>query len=199
MASDRNRNNDQIEKTAEAGRNAARAGEQTVRATADAARRGAGTAQEASQAAWQSGLNTTAQGLQTITDRFTQALGFAGPQAEELARRASENIQAVSQASSVLAKSAQEISQEWLNLAQDRFAKNLEALNRLTGCRSVQDFVAVQSEIMRDRLGDTVESSRRLAEVSTRVANEAARVMQTEADRNAVTFERNADRARRAA
>jgi hypothetical protein len=51
-------------------------------------------------------------------------------------------------------------------------AKNLAALNRLAGCRSVQDLVAVQSEIMRDGLGQSVNSSRRIAEMSIRVANE---------------------------
>jgi hypothetical protein len=39
-------------------------------------------------------------------------------------------------------------------------------MNRLAGCRSVQDFVTVQSEIARCRLGHAVESNGRIAEVS---------------------------------
>ena len=85
---------------------AARVGEQTTRAGADVFRRSTETARDGLQ----QGLNTATQTFQRINDQFTQALGFNGPQAEELARRSSQNIQAVSQASSVLMKGAQEVS-----------------------------------------------------------------------------------------
>ena len=85
-----------------------------------------------------------------MSDQFTQVLGFNGPQAEELARRSSQNLQAVSQASTVLARGAQEVSHEVLGLVQDRLQKNVDAVSRMAGVRSVQDFVAVQSDLARD-------------------------------------------------
>src|SRR5215210_5785421 len=81
---------------------AARVGEQTARAGADVFRRGTETARESVQ----SGLNTATQSFQRMTDQFTKVLGFNGPQSEELARRSSQNLQAVSQASSVLVRGA---------------------------------------------------------------------------------------------
>src|SRR3954471_24823729 len=63
---------------------AARVGEQTARAGADVLRRSTETTRDPSQA----GLNTATQSFQRMTDQFTQVLGFNGPQAEELARRA---------------------------------------------------------------------------------------------------------------
>src|SRR3954462_12651146 len=100
---------------------AARVGQQTARAGADIARRGT----EAARNAVESGLNTATQTLERVTDQFTKVLGFSGPQAAELARRSSENIQAVTQASTVLARGAQEVSQEVFGLVQDRLTKNL--------------------------------------------------------------------------
>src|SRR4051795_3877092 len=124
---------------------AGRVGEQTARAGADVFRRGTETARDNLQ----SGLNTATQSFQRINDQFTQALGFNGPQAEELARRSSQNLQAVSQASSVLMKGAQEVSHEWFGFAQERVQKNMDGLSRLAGVRSVQDFIAVQSDLVR--------------------------------------------------
>src|SRR3954470_16362296 len=148
----RNDTNDQNKAADEAARTArtvtdeaARVGEQTARAGADIARRGTETARDT----FQSGLNTANETFQRMSDQFTQVLGFNGPQSEELTRRSSQNLQAVSQASTVLMKGAQEVSHEVIQLVQDRVQKNVDAVSRLAGCRSVQDYVAVQSDLMR--------------------------------------------------
>src|SRR3954464_4396731 len=135
---------------------AGRVGEQTARAGADVFRRSSETARDSLQ----SGLNTATQTFQRINDQFPQALGFNGPQAEELTRRSSQNLQAVSQASSVLARGFQEVSHEVLGLVQDRMTKNIEGLSRLAGCRSVQDFVAMQSDLMRDGLQQVIDTNK---------------------------------------
>src|SRR3954466_14528244 len=117
---DQNKAADEAARTARTVTNeAARVGEQAARTGADIARRSAETARETLQ----SGLNTATETFQRITDQFTKVLGFNGPQSEELARRSSQNLQAVSQASSVLMKGAQEVSQEVFGLMQDRLQK----------------------------------------------------------------------------
>jgi phasin family protein len=183
----RNDTNDQTKAADEAARTArtvtdeaARVGEQTARASADLARRSTETARETFQA----GLDTANETFRRMTDQVNQVLGFNGPQAEELTRQVSQNLQAVSQASTVLARGAQEVSHEVFGLVQDRAQQNVDAVNRIVKTRSVQDFVAVQSELVRDGIWQVIEINKRIAEVSLRIAEEAARIIETQANQN---------------
>ena len=178
---DQNRAADEAARTARTVTDeAARVGEQTARAGADIARRGTETARNVME----QGLNTVNETVRRMSDQVTQVLGFNGPQAEELSRRSSQNLQAVSQASTVLARGAHEVSREVIQLVQDRLEKNVDGLNRLAGTRSVQDFVAVQSDLVRDGLQQVIDTNKRIAELSVRAADEAARAIQTQGSAN---------------
>jgi hypothetical protein len=60
---------------------------------------------------------------------------------------------------------------------QESLKKNLEDFTALACCRSIPDSLAVQSTLMRDSFERTLESIRRIAEVSTRLANEASQTL----------------------
>jgi len=182
MPANRNDTNEQTNKVADASRMAtseavravhsmtgetARAGEHAARAGADVLQRGMETTQEA--------LQSSLRMVERVTDQFTSALMPAGERSEEQARRSTQNIEAVSEASTILARGVQDASREWFGLVQDRLEKNLDGFNELVRCRSVQDLITVQSDLMRDTLEQTIHTSRRIAQLSVRVADEATR------------------------
>jgi hypothetical protein len=112
-----------------------------------------------------------------INDQLIRAFGLTDRQSDEPARGSSQNLQAVSRATSVLAHGFLEASHEWINWAQDRATRNMDGLSRLAGCRSVQDFVAVQSDLVRDGLQHVIATNKRVAELTVRVTKEAARMI----------------------
>jgi len=120
--------------------------------------------------------NPSAEAEQTAV---AEVPGMAAPvvneaaQAGEQAACASQNLQAVTQASTVLARGFQEASNEVFRSAQNRLTKNMDGLSRMAGCRSVRAVVAAQSELMRDNLQLTIDTNRRIAELSVRIADEA--------------------------
>src|SRR3954452_3932692 len=91
---------------------AARAGEQTARAGADMASRGAETLRDNVR----SGLNTATEAVQRTTDQFLKAFSFSGPQSEELARRSSQNVDAITQTGSIPGRGFPEGSEEGVGL-----------------------------------------------------------------------------------
>ncbi len=148
---------------------AAQVSEQAACASADGLRHATETARDTFQAS----LNPATQSFQHITDQVTQVLGLNESDPEDQARRASQNLQAVTQASTVLARGFQEASNEVFRSVQNRLTKNMDGLSRMAGCRSVRAVVAAQSELMRDNLQLTIDTNRRIAELSVRIADEA--------------------------
>jgi len=121
---------------------------------------------------------------QRLTDQVVQLFGFSGERGQELTRQSSQNIEVVTETSAVLARGFQDLSREWLGLMQERMQRNLDSFTALSRCRSVQDVVALQSEFARNTLEHTVEGTRRLAELSTRVATEASQSLASQGDRS---------------
>ena len=62
---------------------------------------------------------------------------------------------------------------------QESLQKNLDGFNALARCRSVPDFMAVQSDLIRTNLEQTIQGTRRIAEVSARMADEGDHTVTT--------------------
>jgi len=127
---------------------AAEAGQQAVTATAEAARVSAETMQQTLQ----TGLDVAYKVAQRSADEFLQVFGLSGRQSQELAQQSSQNVQAIANTSTVLARGFQDIMREWLNFTQSRLDENLNRLSALRTCRSVPDLFAQQSDLIRENL-----------------------------------------------
>jgi hypothetical protein len=117
-----------------------------------------------------------AEGVRRLTEEVTRAFG---PK-PELARKATENMQAITETGSVLLRGFQDLNREWIELAQHRFQRNAESFTKLAQCRNMQDFTAIQSELVRENLQDAIDSTRRFAELSLKIADDAARFITAE-------------------
>jgi hypothetical protein len=157
------------DKTAEAGRAAVKANTEIVQ-----------TQIETGQQAMRSGLEAWARVFEGLTQNWTRALGVTTPN-PDLANETAQNVHAVSQASSVLAKGAQDASRAWFELTQKSMRINLEALSQLANCRSVQEVVTVQSSLLRNNLQQTMEGGEIIARASSEAIREATRTLQSQA------------------
>jgi phasin family protein len=150
----------------------------TVRAAAaNTSERISGPAHDAARA----GLNAASEASQHMADQITQLFGMTGEQSEELARRSAQSIEAVTEASTVMARGFQDLSREMMTLAQERIQRNMDAFAALSRSRSIHELFTLQSELFRDNLQHTLESTRRIAEVSTRMAGDATQTMARQA------------------
>jgi phasin family protein len=76
--------------------------------------------------------------------------------------------------------------------SQQRLQRNVDGLQALARCRSMSDFVEVQSSLLRDNLEQSVENSRRLAELTLQMADEATKTVTVQAETTAQPFIRAA-------
>jgi hypothetical protein len=147
---------------------------ETVVSTAWAAPRTAERAALTAQEMVRSGVGTLSEVAQGTTEQVTQVIGIVGKRNRDLTERASQNLHALTVSGSVLARTVQDLTSEYLGMAQERLHKNLDAANELARCRTVADFLSVQSSILRANIELTVTNSQRLAELSARFVQEAS-------------------------
>ena len=123
----------------------------------------------------QKNVETASQQAREAADRFTRTLGFTGQDSERLAHQSKQNLEAVTRCGTVLTQAIQDASRSWFELGQKQWQRNLDGLNKLTRATSVQEFTAIQSELVREGLQHMVHDSKAIAERSVRAVEEASK------------------------
>jgi hypothetical protein len=159
------------EETSRAAQAAANAGAEAARAGADLIQRNADTMQDA----WKSGSKVASLLTERSMDGLARAFGLTGERAEQAAQQSSRDLECIVQSGTIMAGGMQNISREMLEFARNRMEQNLHRVDALANCRTVQELLAAQSDLVRDSLEDFVQSTRRISEISMQMADEAAR------------------------
>jgi len=160
-----------IGKTAEQGKQVAEAARDSVNKLVALREQ----ATESTKQIVQRSVETASRQAREAAERFTKTLGFTGEDSERLARQSKQNMEAVARCGTVLTQAFQDASRNWFGLAQSQWQRNLDGLNKLARARSVQEFAAVQSELVRESLQHMVQDSRAITETSARAVEEASK------------------------
>ena len=155
-----------------------------VTSTVQAGAEGAQTMARTMQEAVQTSLSTASELARLSTDQAMQLFNPRKGDARSLGDETSRNLQALAQSGTVLARGVQDVSREWFELSQKRLLKNLDGLSSLAQCRSVPDFMAVQTSLIRDNLEQTLDNSRRMAELTRQLADEASRTVTAQSEKS---------------
>ena len=162
------------EQTTRIGQAAAEAGDEVARAGAHLLQQNAETLQNA----WRSGLDMATAVMGRSTDELRHTLGFSGNEAQEATERSARNTETILYTSTAATKLIGGMSQEYFELVRHQIENSMNHMNELWRCRSPQDVAAIQSDLMREAMGSVLESSRRMADMSLKLADDAAKHME---------------------
>jgi len=181
MAQNRQAEKDMAETGHETTRRAAGHAAQAARTMTDAAERTARTGadvfhrnSEQVRQTFEMGSDAAARMAERAFGQFARAFGIVtGDHAQQATQQSARNVEAILHSNTVMVDGVQTIAREWMTFVQNRAERNMERFEALTNCRSVQDCIAVQTDMMRDSIEDLLQTTKRVAEVSTRMAEQA--------------------------
>jgi phasin family protein len=159
--------------TTRIGQAAAEAGEEVARAGANLLQQNAETLQNA----WRLGLDMATAVMGRSTDQLGRTLGFSGDGVQQATERSARNAQSILYTSTAAAKVMDGMSREYFEFVRQQIEKSTDRMNELWRCRTPQDVAAVQSDIVRENVASFLESSRRMADMSVKLAEDAAKHM----------------------
>ena len=165
------------EQTARMGQVAAEAGDEVARVGAQLLQQNAETVQNA----WRFGLDMATKVMGRSTEELGRTLGFSGSeaqQAQQATERSARNTETILYSSTAATRLMSGMSQEYFEFVRQQMEKSMERMNELWRCRTPQDLAAVQSDLLRETVGSVLQSSRKMADMSLKVADDATKHME---------------------
>jgi hypothetical protein len=129
---------------------------------------------ETAQRAWEVAAEAAKSLAARPIDQLSRASGLVGKNGDAGMRESLRNVETLMESGTVLASAMRDISREVVELTGNRLQQNMNVIDSFAKCRSPEEFVRAQSEFVRQQIGDYVQCTRRIAEISLYMAEEAA-------------------------
>jgi hypothetical protein len=163
--------------TNEAAKNSSRIARTSMEGSVAAAQASTDMLQRNAQTAhqmWESSTKMAAQLMEQSMQEFGRAFGIANEGAQQ---QPLHSMQSVIQSGTILASGMQSVSRELFDLARQRLEQNLGRADSFLRCQTPQELMQAYTEFVHENLQGFVQSTRRIAEISVQVSDEAARRM----------------------
>jgi phasin family protein len=163
------------ERTAEQAR---RIGETASRTSAELAQVSTTLFQQNAQAlqnAMRFGLETMTAVMGRSADQFNRAMGLSGDEAQQATERSARNAKSILHSTAATSQGLAGVSEEYFEFVRHQIECNIDCMNELWRCRTPHDVAAVQSDLVRHTMETALESSRRMADMSLKLADDATK------------------------
>jgi phasin family protein len=154
-----------------------RIGKAAAEATEEVAKAGANLMQQNAEFmrnSWRFGVDVASAMMGRSADQFGRTVGLSGSEAQQATERSARNAETILYSATAVSKGMNEWSQEYLQLVRRQLETNMDRMGDLWRCRTPHDVIAVQSDLVADALGSVLESSRRMADMSLKLTEDAA-------------------------
>jgi hypothetical protein len=148
---------------------AATASDQAMRAGVELMQSNAETIQHTLQC----GARLAARITERAAGQFGRAIGVSEEGAEEAAQKSSRNLEAIVQSGAALSEITRRVCDEWADMARVHMERGFDRIEAFRQCRTPQDFIALQSELIRDNMETFLACVRKAGEHSAYLAAQA--------------------------
>ncbi|MHC2619936.1 hypothetical protein ACVIW2_001968 [Bradyrhizobium huanghuaihaiense] len=157
------------EQTRRIGLATAEAGEEVSQASGHLLRQNT----EMLQNAWRFGVDMATAMMGRSTDQLGRTFGLTGNEAQRAAERSVRNAEAIMYSTTAVAKGMNGASREYFDFIRQQTERTMDRMNELLRCRTPHDWAAVQTDLMRDTISSALDTSRRISDLSLKMADDA--------------------------
>jgi hypothetical protein len=118
-------------------------------------------------------LTFSMRAAEQSANRFSSMFGL-GQDPGEAVQQSAHSVQVLQSWAGVLGVGYRDISREYMNWLQSQLQTNFKSVSSLMQCRTVEQFIAVQNQLLGENIALALSLNRRVAEISKEMADRAA-------------------------